>query len=287
MGPRSLVELILLAALWGGSFLFMRIAAPALGVVWLIALRLVLAGLVLLPIARSAGLLKIMGQNWRSLLLVGCINLAVPFSLFAFASLFLPAGFTSILNATVPLFGTMIATLYFKEKLTLARCVGFVLGFVGVMILVGWRSLDLTPTFLAAVGAGLLAALLYAIAALYIKARMAGLPALAIATGSQFGGLVWLLPLLPFTIPQDFPAPNVIGALLALSFLSTALASMIYLRLIKTIGPTKTLTVTYLIPIFAIVWSAIVLGEPLTVSMLFGGGLVLLGTAISAEILRL
>jgi drug/metabolite transporter (DMT)-like permease len=287
MGPRSLVELILLAALWGGSFLFMRIAAPALGVVWLIALRLVLAGLVLLPIARSAGLLKIMGQNWRSLLLVGCINLAVPFSLFAFASLFLPAGFTSILNATVPLFGTMIATLYFKEKLTLARCVGFVLGFVGVMILVGWRSLDLTPTFLAAVGAGLLAALLYAIAALYIKARMAGLPALAIATGSQFGGLVWLLPFLAFTMPQDFPAPNVIGALLALSLLSTALASMIYLRLIKTIGPTKTLTVTYLIPIFAIVWSAIVLGEPLTVSMLFGGGLVLLGTAISAEILRL
>jgi drug/metabolite transporter (DMT)-like permease len=287
MGPRSLVELILLAALWGGSFLFMRIAAPALGVVWLIALRLVLAGLVLLPIARSAGLLKIMGQNWRSLLLVGCINLAVPFSLFAFASLFLPAGFTSILNATVPLFGTMIATLYFKEKLTLARCVGFGLGFVGVMILVGWRSLDLTPTFLAAVGAGLLAALLYAIAALYIKARMAGLPALAIATGSQFGGLVWLLPFLAFTMPQDFPAPNVIGALLALSLLSTALASMIYLRLIKTIGPTKTLTVTYLIPIFAIVWSAIVLGEPLTVSMLFGGGLVLLGTAISAEILRL
>jgi drug/metabolite transporter (DMT)-like permease len=281
------MELILLAALWGGSFLFMRIAAPALGVVWLIALRLALAGLVLLPIANRAGLGAIMVQNWRSLLLLGCISLAVPFSLFAFASLFLPAGFTSILNATVPLFGTMIATLYFKEKLTLARCVGFVLGFVGVMILVGWRSLALTPAFLAAVGAGLLAALLYAIAALYIKARMVGLPALAIATGTQFGGLVWLLPLLPFTTPQAFPASNVIASLLALSLLSTALASIIYLRLIKTIGPTKTLTVTYLIPIFAIVWSAIVLGEPLTVSMLFGGGLVLLGTAISAEIVRL
>jgi drug/metabolite transporter (DMT)-like permease len=282
---RHILALIFLAALWGGSFLFMRIAAPVLGAVWLIALRVLLAGLMLLPLALRANLLPSIRQHWRSLLFVGCINLAVPFSLLAFASIYLPAGFTSILNATVPLFGTFVSSIWFQEKLTVNRLLGFGVGFTGVVVIVGWRSFDLTQEFLGAVGAGLVAALLYAIAAPYIKQKLAGVSSLAIATGTQFGAVVCLLPILPFTIPTQVPTPIVILSLLGLAFLSTALASLIYLRLIKEIGATSTLTVAYLIPLFAIFWGAIVLGENLTPAMAVGGGMVLLGTAISNGLL--
>jgi drug/metabolite transporter (DMT)-like permease len=279
--PRHVLALIFLAALWGGSFLLMRIAAPVLGAVWLIALRVSLAGLILLPLALRAELLPSMRQHWRSLLFVGCINLAAPFSLLAFASIYLPAGFTSILNATVPLFGTFVATIWFQEKLTLNRLLGFLVGFSGVVVIVGWRSFDLTQEFLVAVGAGLVAALLYAIAAPYIKQKLAGVSSLAIATGTQFGAVVCLLPMLPFTLPTQVPTAIVILSLFGLALLSTALASLIYLRLIKEIGATSTLTVAYLIPLFAILWGAIVLREQLTPSMALGGSFVLLGTAIS------
>jgi drug/metabolite transporter (DMT)-like permease len=287
MRSQDIAALLFLAALWGGSFLFMRIAAPILGAVWLIEIRVLLAGLILLPIALRVGLGKTMGQYWRSLLLVGSINLAIPFSLLAFASISLPAGFTSLLNATVPLFGTIISTLWLKEKLTAARTIGFVLGFIGVAILVGWKTVAITPGVLIAVGAGLLAAIMYAIAALYIRHQFTGVSSLAVATGSQIGAVVCLLPILPFTVPQHSPNSIVILSVVALAILCTALASIIYLRLIQQIGATKTMTVAYLIPFFAILWGALLLHEPLTPSMALGGGLVLFGTAISNEVLKL
>jgi drug/metabolite transporter (DMT)-like permease len=287
MDLRDAAQLFLLAALWGGSFLFMRIAAPVLGAIWLIEIRVLLAGLVLLPIAAHYGLIPELRKHWRSLFLIGCINLALPFSLLAFSAIVLPSGFTSILNATVPLFGTIVATLWLKEKMTIARLVGFQLGFVGVMVLVGWRTFAVTPDFVKAVMTGLMAAILYAIAAVYIKKYFVGVPALVVATGSQIGAVVCLLPLLPFTVPQQMPSPLVISCVLALALLSTVWASLIYLQLIQNVGPTKTMTVAYLIPGFAIVWGAIVLREPVTPSMLVGGGLILLGTAISNELLRL
>ncbi|MGF1538644.1 MAG: DMT family transporter [Elainellaceae cyanobacterium] len=131
----DVAELLLLAALWGGSFLFMRIAAPVLGPAWLIELRVLLAGLALLPILMRLGLLGHLRQRWMPLLVVGCINSALPFVLLAFVSLSLPAGVTSILNATAPLFGTVVAAIWLKERLTYPRVAGLVLGFVGVVIL--------------------------------------------------------------------------------------------------------------------------------------------------------
>jgi drug/metabolite transporter (DMT)-like permease len=195
-------ELFLLAVLWGGSFLFMRIAAPILGSVWLIEFRVLLAGLALLPILIRLNLLREVRRNWISLFIVGCINSAIPFSLLAFSSISLPAGFTSILNATAPLFGTIVAAIRLKEKLTITRMIGFTLGFVGVVILVGWKEVTPTPAFVMAVSAGLLAALMYAIAAPYIKQILVGVPSLAVTTGSQLGAAFLLLPALPFTIPQ-------------------------------------------------------------------------------------
>lgn len=285
MSISNIAKLLLLAALWGGSFLFMRIAAPVLGPVWLIEFRVLLAGLVLLPLLMRLALLGEMRRNLIPLLVVGCLNSAVPFVLFAFASVSLPAGFTSILNATAPLFGTVVAAIWLKEKLTPTQMIGFALGFIGVVILVGWRAFATTPTFLLAVAAGLLAALLYAIAAPYVKKNLADVPSLVVTTGSQLSAALLLLPVLPFTIPQQSPSLTVVVAVVALALLSTAFAYVLYFKLIQEIGSTKALTVTYLIPMFAMLWGAIFLQESITLSTVLGCGLVLLGTAIANDFL--
>jgi len=277
----DIAELLLLAALWGGSFLFMRIASPILGPVWLIEIRVLIAGLVLLPFLLRLGLLSHVRRKLLPLFVVGCINFAMPFLLLAFASVSLPAGFTSILNATTPLFGTIVASGWLKEKLTVARMIGFVLGFVGVVILVGWKTIATTQSFLTAVVAGLLAALMYAIAAPYIKQQLAGVSSLAITTGSLLSAAVLLLPAMPFTVPTTIPATSVFLAVLGLALLSTSFAYILYFRLIKKVGSTRALTVAYLVPLFAMLWGAILLNEPVSESMIFGCGLILLGTAIA------
>ena len=282
----DVTELLLLAALWGGSFLFMRIAAPVLGPVWLIELRVLLAGLALLPFLIRLNLWGEVRHKAVSLFVVGCINSALPFLFLAFASVSLPAGFTSILNATSPLFGTVVAAVWLKEKLTISRTIGFVLGFAGVTVLIGWKTVVATPAFWIAVGAGLTAALMYAIAAPYAKRQLSGVPPIAIATLSQLSAAVFLLPALPFTVPKTFPAPNIMLLVLALALFSTAIAYILYFRLIQNVGSTKALTVTYLIPAFAIVWGAVILNEPVTLSMVFGCGLILLGTAIANNLLK-
>lgn len=281
MGWLDGAEFLLLSALWGSSFLFMRVAAPVLGPIWLMEVRVLLAGVVLLPLLIRLDLIKALRQSWKSLLIVGVLNCALPFVLFALAAIALPVGFTAILNATTPLFGMVIAAVWLKEKLTAVRLVGLALGFAGVVVLVGWQGLALSTQVGVAIGAGLCASLMYAIAALYIKQAMAGVPSLVVTTGSQLGAAVVLLPALPFTIPQEWPSPLVVGAVVALSLFSTSLAYILYFRLIQHIGSTRALTVSYLVPLFAIFWGAIALGEVITVSMGLGCGLVLLGTAIA------
>jgi len=282
----DVAELLLLAALWGGSFLFMRIAAPVIGPIWLIEFRVLLAGLALLPMLIRLNFWPQIRQNWWPLLVVGGINSALPFSLLAFASVVLPAGFTSILNATAPLFGTVVAAIWLKEKLTITQRLGFLLGFAGVVVLVGRRPVTLTPDFGLAVAAGLLGALSYAIAAPYIKQNMAGVSSLAVTTGSQLGAALLLLPALPFTVPQQPLTLTVIGSVITLALLSTAFAYILYFRLIQSIGSTKALTVTYLVPLFAMLWGALMLQEPITLAMVVGCGLILLGTAITNNFLQ-
>ena len=282
----DILELLLLAALWGGSFLLMRIAAPVLNPVWLIEMRVLLAGLSLLPFLIRSNLWGEVRQKLLQLFIVGCINLALPFLLFAFASIFLPAGFTSILNATSPLFGTVVATIWFKEKLTASNLIGFILGFAGVTILVGMKTLETTSFFWAATGAGLMGALLYAIAAPYAKQQLSGVSPVAIATTTQLSAAIFLLPVLPFTVPEIIPAPKIMLSVLALALFSTALAYILYFRLIKNIGSTKTLAVTYLIPVFAVMWARLILKEPIAPSMVFGCSLILLGTAIANDVLQ-
>jgi drug/metabolite transporter (DMT)-like permease len=285
MKTSQIAELLLLAALWGGSFLFMRIAAPQLGPIWLIECRVLLAGGILLPLLVRLDLARELRPRWRSLLVVGCLNSALPFSLLAFASVSLPAGMTSILNGTVPIFGIAVAAIWLRERLTITRLLGSLLGFVGVVVLIGWQPISANTSFFIAVAAGLWAALMYAIAAPYIKQTLVGTPPLVVATGSQLGAALVLLPALPFTVPNSLPSPQVILSVVALAGLSTSLAYMLYFRLINNVGPTRALTVTYLIPVFATLWGALFLQETITLSTVLGGGLVLVGTAIANGVL--
>ena len=276
----DVLMLLTLAALWGGSFLFMRVAAPVLGPVWLIELRVLLAVPILLALAVRRGLWKEIRQHWRSLLIIGGLGSAGPFFLIAFASVSLPAGFTSILNATTPLFGAVVAAVWLKERLTWTQFVGLGLGFVGVAILVGFKVAS-GWAFWLAVGAGLLASLMYAICSPYTAKTLGGVPPLAIAAGSQLGAVVWLVPALPFTVPSQPVSWAVVGSVVGLALLSTALAYILFFKLLQSIGPTRVLTVTYLIPLFAIFWAALLLGERVTSSTVWGGLLVLLSVAIA------
>ena len=287
MKPLQIVELLSLAAVWGGSFLFMRIAVPEFGPIWLIEIRVLLAALALLPLLLKQGLWQELYRHRRALIVVGLLNSALPFSLLAFTSLFLPAGTTAILNGTVPFFGVAVAYVWLREPLTLSRVFGLVVGFAGVVVLVGLRGAAITPEIVWAIAAGLCAASMYAIAAPFIRLNLPGVPSLVIATGSQFSAAAFLLPLLPFTRPNSLPSPTAVLAVLGLALLSTSLAYILYFRLIHSVGSTRALTVTYLIPLFAILWGALLLKEAITLSMLAGGALILLGTAISNQVIKL
>ena len=284
MKPSDVAELLLLSALWGGSFLFMRIAAPVLGPVWLIELRVLIAGIVLLPLLLRLSAGPTIRANLKSLFVEGCLNSALPFLLLAFASVSLPAGYTSILNATTPLFGMVVAAIWYHEKLTLERLLGLGLGFVGVVILIGWQTLAMTPTVVVSIVSGLLAAMAYAVAAPYAKRQLTGISPLVITVVSQLSAAIALLPLLPFTVPTAAPSASVILVVLALAVLSTAAAYILYFRLIQNVGSSKALTVTYLVPAFAMVWGWAVLREPITVAMVIGCSFILLGTAIANDL---
>lgn len=284
MSARHFVQLLVLAAIWGSSFLFTRIAVPEWGPILLIEIRVLIASLVLLPLLLKLDLWHQVRTYWRPLLILGCLNSAIPFSLLAFASITLSAGYTAILNATTPLFGMVIAVVWLHESLSISRSMGFMIGFAGVLILVGWQPIPITWTVGIAIAAGLLAALLYAIAAPYIKQQLKGVSALVITTGSQLSAALVLMPLIPFSLPRKTPSTVAILSVMALAILSSVVAQMLYFQLIKAIGPSKTLTVAYLVPIFAMFWGALGLKEAITLSMLCGCGLILLGTAIANDL---
>ena len=277
----SIIELLLLASVWGASYLFTRIAAPVLGPVWLTELRVLLSGSTILLLSLRLNVIEEMRRNLIPLFVLGCINLAIPFMLFAIAALYLPAGFTAVLNSTAPLFGTIIAFAWLKEKLTWGSVAGLIIGFIGVIVLVGWTNIPSTASFVLSTAAGLLGAFMYAVAAPYAKDKLAGVSSTAISTGSQLSAALVLLPLIPFFLPTSSVSIEVIGVVAALALFSTALAYILYFRLISNIGVSRTLTVTYLVPVFAMFSSAIFLNESVTVSMLTGCILILSGTAIA------
>ena len=281
MKARDLTDLLLLAALWGGSFLFMRYAAPAFGAVPLMWLRVAIASTCLLPLLIARGQGGELAPRAGAMAVMGLTNSALPFVLIAWATLSITAGLAAILNATTPIFTAIVAALWLRERLTAVRLVGLLLGLAGVVVLAADKA-DFKPggsgwALLASLGA----ALSYGFAANYARRFVTGVPALVNATGSQVAATLVLTPFAIAFWPVQTPGALAWGAALALGLGCTALAYLLYFRLLARVGPARAVTVTYLVPVFATVWGALLLGESFTLRMGLGGAVVLAGTALA------
>lgn len=284
MKPFDLGELVLLAALWGASFLFMRLGAHEFGPVALAFVRVGLASVMLIPLLASRGQLAELRTHWKGLLLVGALNSAIPFALFSFAALSITAGLSSIVNATTPLWTAVVAFVWLRQRLTPWRALGLVIGFAGVAFL-AWdkasfkAGADHSGFFAVLACAG--ATLCYGVAANATKRYLSGVSPLAVATGSQLAAALMLA--LPAAVlwPAALPSGTAWGAALALAGLCTALAYIMYFRLMSRVGPTNAVSVTFLIPLFAMLWGALFLQEAVTAQMVAGGAIVLVGIALA------
>lgn len=281
MRASDLAELLLLAAIWGASFLFMRLSSPEFGPLSLAFLRVAGASAFLIPLLAWRQGLGSWRGHWQPLLFAGLLNSALPFALYAFAALHLPAGLSSILNATVPMWSALVAWAWLAQVPTRWRLLGLLLGFAGVASLASSRTGFRWDASAWAVLGCLVATLNYAIGAVATKRWLGDVPPLAVAAGSQLGATVWLAPLGLWAWPTRMPNPGAWWNLIALSLLCTGVAYILYFRLMARLGPTNAVTVTFLIPVFAVIWGALFLHEALTVAMLGGGALVLAGVALA------
>ena len=285
MKIRDLLDFTLLAAIWGASFLFTRIAAPAFGPFAIADLRTAIAALVLLSLLIWRGGVSELAPNAVRFVLLGTFNSAIPFTLFAYAALSITAGLASILNATVPLFGALVAWLWVRERLTPIQWFGLAIGFAGVLWLsAGSASFKPGGTGWA-ITAGLVASVSYAISASLVKRYFSHVRPLAVAAGSQIAASTLLLPITLFYLPPAMPSSLDWLALIALGVFCTGIAYALYFRLIARVGPTKTMAVTFLIPAFAILWGVLFLAESVTWVMLGGCAVILIGTALATQML--
>lgn len=281
MRPIQFLELTLLAALWGGSFLFMRVAVPEFGPVTVAALRVSIAAVTLALFIAASGGLKGLRADIFPLCVVGVLNAALPFALFAFATLHLTAGFASILNATAPFFSAIVAYLWLRERLTPFQVAGLLVGFAGVILLL-WGTVAFGDGPIAlAVAAGLVATLSYGISANYVRRRLLRTSPMVTATGSQIAAALCLLPPTLWLYPTDLPSAEAWLAIAALGLLSTGLAFVLYYRLVASTGATRAMSVTFLIPVFGMLWGVLILDETVTFNMLAGTAIILAGTALT------
>ncbi len=218
MRPRDFAGLMLLGALWGGSFLFIRVAVPALGPFLLVELRVGLAVAALFLYALAAGSMPKIRGRWRSFLVLGFLNAALPFSLISAAEIHLTASLAAILNATTVMFSAMVAAVWMGDALTARKAIGIVLGIVGVSVLVGWDPLPLNGAVLLAVAAMLLASLSYALGATYAKRSFSAIPPLGMAIGQLGGATALFLPLAVVSLPERAPSTVVTLSMLGLAF---------------------------------------------------------------------
>jgi drug/metabolite transporter (DMT)-like permease len=291
------IEFILLAAIWGASFLLMKLGAADFGPFLTAFLRVLLASVFLLPLLIWRGQFDALKKNYKTILFVGMLNSGIPFALFAFAVLHITTGLTSILNATVPLWGALVAWIWLKDKPASSRLLGLAIGFAGVAAL-SWDKASFKPGASTTAGVGfdsagmavlacLLATLCYGLAASYTKKYLAGIPPLASATGSQIGAALLLAVPGLMSMPAQAPGASAWLAIVLLAFFCTALAYILYFRIIERAGPARAVAVTFLIPVFGVAYGAILLHEKITLTMIICGVIIVLGTALATGVLKL
>lgn len=285
------IDFVLLAAIWGSSFLFTRISVVDFGVLPTAAMRVAIAAAFLLPLVLLRGLGPMLLENWRHVFLIGMFNSGIPFACFAFALLSITTGLSAILNATVPMFGALVAWVWLKDRPTHSRLLGLVVGFAGVAML-AWDKATFKPdaSGLApgwAVLACLLACICYALSASYTKRYLTGLPPLVTAAGSQIGATLGLALPAWWLWPARMPGSSAWLALVAVGVLCTGVAYILYFRLIENAGPARALAVTFVIPVFAVFYGALFLSEAVTLWMLLCAVIIVCGTALSTGLLKI
>lgn len=284
MGWKDFSRLLILASLWGASYLFIRIAVPHLGPFLLMDLRLLIASGALMLYAFFLRRVPDLKERWKEYLILGVINSAIPFTLIAAAELHLTSSLAAILNATTPMFTAVVAAAWLKEPVTKKIIVGLLLGFIGVVILTGWSPIPLKGETLLSIGAMLAASLSYAIGGVYAKKKFPDTPPLTMAIGQLSGAAVALLPAAAFAVSSArFTLPG-IAATLGLAILSTSVAYLFYFRLLMNVGPTKAITVTFLVPVFSLLWGVLLLDEPLEAGVFIGFLLICTGIAFVSDL---
>ncbi len=278
-------DFLLLAAIWGSSFMFMRVAALEFGALPTAAVRVIVASAFLLPLLHIQHQTSILRRHWKAVFAVGVLNSGIPFACFSFALLYISTGLSSILNATVPLFGALVAWVWLGDRPNAARGLGLAIGFSGVALL-AWGKASFKPDASGmapgwAILACLVATLCYGLAASFTKKYLTGIPPLVTATGSQMGASLGLLLPAVWFWPEHAPGLHAWLAVLALGVVCSGVAYILYFRLIERAGPARALTVTFLVPVFAMTYGALLLGESVSQWTLVCGAIILLGTALS------
>lgn len=281
---------MLLAAIWGSSFLFMRLGTVEFGALPTAGIRVAIASLFLLPLMLWRGLGPQLRRHWKKVFLVGLLNSGIPFACFAYALLSITTGLSSILNATVPLFGALVAWIWLHDRPHGWRTLGLAIGFVGVAML-AWDKASFKPDASGlssgwAVLACLVACLCYGISASYTKKYLGGLPTLVTAAGSQLGATLGLaLPTL-WAWPEHAPSGSAWLALLWVGVVCTGVAYVLYFRLIERVGPARSLTVTFVVPVFAVFYGVLFLKETVNAWMLLCAVIIVCGTALAAGLIK-
>jgi len=286
------VDYLMLAALWGSSFLFMRLGAGEFGPLATAWTRVCVATLFLWPFMVWQGHWPLFKSKWKLILSFGVFNSALPFSLFAYAVMHISTGLSAILNAAVPLFAAVVAWVWLGDRLNRWRIAGLFIGFMGVTLLASNQTSfhsDANPDArlwgqYTAIAACLLATLCYAISGSFTKKYMPNLPPLVSSTGSQLGATLALSMPALWSLPEAIPSAQAWLSLIVLGVACTGIAYILYFRLVNRAGPAKALTVTFLIPVFALIYGVIFLNETVTLSMVFLGVVVVFGTALSSGI---
>jgi drug/metabolite transporter (DMT)-like permease len=290
MKATDLGELLLLAAVWGASFLFMRLGAAEFGPVALASLRVAGASACLLPLLLWRGEGSALLRHWRPLLLVGLTNSALPFLCFGTAALAISGGLSSVFNATTPLWGALLAWVWLHDRPGPGKLLGLAVGFAGVLWL-AWDRAALTSDTAGvspalAVVACVLATALYGFSANFTRRYLTGVPSMALAAGSQLSASLLLVPLGLLNWPATWPGTSAWWAAAGLAVLCTGLAYVLFFRLIARIGAGNAISVTFLIPGFAVAWGALFLGETVDLTMVMACAVILIGTALVTGLLR-
>jgi drug/metabolite transporter (DMT)-like permease len=283
-------DLLLLGAIWGASFLFTRLGTVEFGAFPTAFVRVAIASAFLLPLLAWRGQAPVLRRHWKKIFAIGVLNSGIPFLCFAFALLSITSGLSAILNATTPLFGALVAWLWLRDRPAASRLLGLAIGFAGVALL-AWDKASFKPDASGvapawAVLACLVATVCYGIAGNAAKVYLGGLPALATATGSQVGAMILLAVPAIWTWPVQMPSLQAWLALVAVGVLCTGVAYILYFRLIEEAGPARALAVTFIVPVFAVAYGALFLGEAVTGWMIVCGAVIVCGTALSTGMLR-